>query len=186
MKKTALILMLTSVMSIALNTEIAAEYKLFEDAIRKNNPDTLRALASVYQEKKLPLPMHVKAHLVAAASKEMLHQQAIKPRIFFPDKRSADALFLTTAQCCGFLVTMYKTFWPNDQNLPHGWAALKDPSNARLVAVMSGITICGIVLTKIIYDGRNREMIAQEQENSAALRNATEVHNILQEFPTTA
>ena len=171
-------------MGIALDVEIEAEYKPFEDAISKNDSDTLKALVSVYQENKLTLPVDVKAYLVTLASKEIVHQQAIKPRIFFPDRISVGALLLCTGQCYGFLVTMYKTLWPNDQNLPHGWAALKDPNNAILLTVMSGMMVKGIILTKLVYDWRFRK--SEEKENEAALKKATKVLNLLQLFPTIA
>lgn len=185
MKKTAFILMITSAMGIALNAEIAAEYKPFEDAISKNNSDALKALASVYQNNKLTLPVDVKARIVALASKELSHQQAIKPRIFLPALRIV-SLLIGAGLCCGPLATIYKTLWPSDQNLPHGWTALKDLNNANLLAAMSCMVVGGIVFPKSVYDERYREARAQEQENSATLRNATEVLNILQKFPTTA
>ncbi len=176
MKKTVLILLITSAMGRALYAEISAEYKPFEDAIRKNDADTLEALVSVYQNNNLPLPADRTEHFAILVSKNIFHQQAIKPRIF---RMSGEALLLGICQCCSFFLTMSKTFQPNDQNLPHDWAALKDPNNALLLAIMSGMMIYGIVFTKSAHDEYHGVVEAQQQEHKTVLRNTTKILKIL-------
>ena len=182
MKKTVLVLMLTSAMGIALNAEIAAECQRFEDVIRKNDPNTLRALASVYQSNKLTMPVDVKAHLVTLAHHEYLFQESIKltsePNW---NLKGLGTVFLGCGlgiYCLGSILKDLQTLGDDSRPSDGGASRIR---TALSVSGQSFMLIGGCVLADRYLDKRNAKL---DKKRSTAQR-AQEVLIILQLLPTT-
>ncbi len=180
MKKTLLVLMLTSAAAVPLYAETPAPSQPLEDAIYKSNAGAVKALASVYQSNNLALTTDAKANLVALARQQVVQQTNVQPTPLFKDWKSWGMFILSCGQGFSCLASIYKTFNPSDEKAPRGLAALKDTNNLFGLTAQGTMCIGGLLLLKDMLKK------SEVKENEAALKNATKVLNVLQQFPTTA
>ncbi len=133
MKKTLLVFMLVSAAGVSLYAETEVLLQPLENAIRKSNSGSVKALAPVFQSNKLALTTDAKANLVALARQQVVQQTNVQPASVFKDWKSWGLAILYSGQGISAIGNIYKTLWPTKAEEPRGLVALNNTNNLYYV-----------------------------------------------------